>query len=685
MKLNITAPNIETSGGMEEHIFSISDTRIIFDILRNKMYSNPILAICREVSCNARDAHREVGKFDLPIEIQLPNAIEPVYKIKDYGPGISPDRMENVFIKYGASTKRDDNVQVGAYGIGAKVPISYTDTFTIITIVDGIKYNYVCYLDESKLGKLLLLSKEDTTEGNGTEIIVPVKKDDFKLFAQWTEFTTKHWDIRPKFTGQEIVYEELKVYLKGSNWAIASDKNRDFYSKDIRVVIDGILYSISQDSAKTYIKNKSLQSLKENLYLFFGTGELSLSASREQIYLDDSTIKLLNDRIDKVFSELFNVISDSIELCDNFWKANVLLKTLMNKVFWNHTTSFSKFTWRKHTLYLDSMQLPCKVTHFTNRIHRQNKTIRQSDACGKIYFTDNSKAYIDDITDADTEISHNHVRHIFAEYPNLDSVLIIKNQDNKDLSAFPIDLMNIEKLSSVSKIKLRSKKINKDKVLYYVYSVRNKKFILTSKKKLIEDKGKCILCPINESKLIDLSNLRKSRGISTYYLNANQFVCHFNYTFYGVSTEYYDDCLKLGIRSFESLVEEAFPMEKKVEYLKHLSANVHYDPYIYSNMKEVATLIESKDSVYLRYLSLLEFISKVDRVNNLNHIRQYMYHTDSTDDDLERFLQANPEYNEKYLSELFRKNYPLLRERYRDNNKDVAYYVNLIDKYGVRE
>ena len=74
--MNNVRPNVETSEGMEEQFFSIQDTGMIFNILRNKMYSNPIMAICREISCNARDAHREIGSFDRPCQITLPNALK---------------------------------------------------------------------------------------------------------------------------------------------------------------------------------------------------------------------------------------------------------------------------------------------------------------------------------------------------------------------------------------------------------------------------------------------------------------------------------------------------------------------------------------------------------------------------------------------------------------------------------
>ena len=86
----------------------------------------------------------------------LPNTLDWNYRIKDFGPGISPDRMSNIFIQYTASTKRDDNVQTGGFGLGAKTPFAYSNSFVIVTVMNGIKYQYNCYIDETKVGKLAL-------------------------------------------------------------------------------------------------------------------------------------------------------------------------------------------------------------------------------------------------------------------------------------------------------------------------------------------------------------------------------------------------------------------------------------------------------------------------------------------------------------------------------------------------
>jgi hypothetical protein len=71
MKINKTEVFVETGGGKEEEVFAIGNLGFILKLLREKMYSEPIKAIAREISCNARDANREVGKGDVPIKIQL--------------------------------------------------------------------------------------------------------------------------------------------------------------------------------------------------------------------------------------------------------------------------------------------------------------------------------------------------------------------------------------------------------------------------------------------------------------------------------------------------------------------------------------------------------------------------------------------------------------------------------------
>lgn len=88
--------------------YRLNAPHIVIDLLRSKLCKDPMKAMCREVMANARDSHREAGLPDLPIEVTLPTALSRQIEIKDMGMGISPRRMGEIFLNYGASTKRPE-------------------------------------------------------------------------------------------------------------------------------------------------------------------------------------------------------------------------------------------------------------------------------------------------------------------------------------------------------------------------------------------------------------------------------------------------------------------------------------------------------------------------------------------------------------------------------------------------
>jgi hypothetical protein len=333
--INEMKSNVETPALEEEKFFSIADQGMIFDILRNKLYSNPILAICREYSCNARDSMRESGKGNQPIEIHLPFTEEPQYRVKDCGTGISPDRIENIFIKYAASTKREDNSQTGSFGIGGKCAMSYSDAFEIETIFDGIKYNYSCYIDKTKVGKLALLKKEATTLSNGTEIIIPVKYQDYNSFAQFTKQVCQHWEVKPTFTGKVSISWDNPVKLVG-NQKYAVIQNHS-YRNTIKCIIDGIEYSLDEETLnKHYIDTALIHSIRGHLLLYFENRELTLAANREQIGWDKPSQEKIKARLKEIKTALISCVQDELAAQANLWQANIYYRSKTERVFHQH-------------------------------------------------------------------------------------------------------------------------------------------------------------------------------------------------------------------------------------------------------------------------------------------------------------------------------------------------------------
>lgn len=158
--------------------------------LLTDLYSDAELAVIREYATNALDAHKEAGNT-APIEVSTPTSLSPYFKVKDYGVGLSVDDIVNIYSKYGASTKRDNDYSTGMLGVGAKSALTYTDQFTVTSVKAGIKIVVLVSRKEDGSGMMQVIDTVSTDEPNGVEISVPVQRyNDFdskakNLFKYW--------------------------------------------------------------------------------------------------------------------------------------------------------------------------------------------------------------------------------------------------------------------------------------------------------------------------------------------------------------------------------------------------------------------------------------------------------------------------------------------------------------------
>lgn len=90
ISMKINHEQVEVVGNVTNHAesFKLDDSHMIFDILRNKLYSDPVESVAREVLSNARDANREIHNKK-PIKV-IANTTSVYVSIIDEGPGISP-------------------------------------------------------------------------------------------------------------------------------------------------------------------------------------------------------------------------------------------------------------------------------------------------------------------------------------------------------------------------------------------------------------------------------------------------------------------------------------------------------------------------------------------------------------------------------------------------------------------
>lgn len=275
-----------------------SNLPLLFQLLRTNLYSDLHGSIVRELVSNVIDSHTEAGKPNTMGEVEwIPSSkilgVDCQLIIRDFGVGLSPDRMKNTFGNYLSSTKRDGNTQIGGFGLGSKVPFAYTDSFSVQTVFDGQKYRYLCYIDESQLGAISLLTQNETTEGNSSEIIIPIKDehDDYKDFQeailkQLAYFST----IRYKgFESPDpvILFENEHCIVK-----------EEPPMSQLHVVLGNVAYLIDFNAlGLDNYKVNDLGYANCGVGLKFSIGELQPTMSRESLYWNQTTK-------DKVFAKI---------------------------------------------------------------------------------------------------------------------------------------------------------------------------------------------------------------------------------------------------------------------------------------------------------------------------------------------------------------------------------------------
>lgn len=126
-------------GGGQAVAFHTAQTAEFFEILSSTLYSDKPLAFAREVICNAWDSHVVSGKTKVPVEVTVDTTN---ITIRDFGLGIPDDKMAEIYCVYGNSTKENDGLQTGGFGLGSKAPFAYTKNFAVTSFNNGVKSLY---------------------------------------------------------------------------------------------------------------------------------------------------------------------------------------------------------------------------------------------------------------------------------------------------------------------------------------------------------------------------------------------------------------------------------------------------------------------------------------------------------------------------------------------------------------
>lgn len=328
--------NVVTQGIQGAVSFGIKQEGLahIFNVLRNQLYSDKILAVLREYSCNAVDAHTEAG-HNRPIEVTLPSRLSLELKIRDYGIGLSEQDIQEIYAFYGESTKRKSNSLIGQLGLGSKSAFAYGDNFVINSYHNGVKTTYNAYIDPSQIGQIAKLASAPTKEANGVEIVIPVKPADCETFVSTARALFQYFKVKPIVRGvADFTYETRNPLYSGSDWRLLKS-DRNSYGRQALAIMGNIAYRISSDALKLDENNEDeavIERLLANctIELDVAIGDCDIAASREGLQYTDRTIANLKKRILAIRDFLVADISKQLKGAQSLWSFKRMLGEMHN-------------------------------------------------------------------------------------------------------------------------------------------------------------------------------------------------------------------------------------------------------------------------------------------------------------------------------------------------------------------
>ena len=319
--------------GVESSTFKMELSAHAVEILTKKVYTDIPRAIVRELVFNGVDACVKARTKD-PVEVYLPTDSNPSLVIEDFGCGMSPREIDEVYKVFFKSSKQNNNREVGMMGLGAKTPFAYTDQFTLSTCKNGRKRSYVIFLNESGIPDISEVGDE-SCDRSGTRVEMPVKRKDFDDFYRAMIKTMMFMKNPPVIKrGEDVLLATYKnthriggadplaaMKFEMTEWQndliwgeISPDTTMGetmnmFGGSSYGVIMGDIYYQvdssvINQDGMKDLMMYPTPNgSYREEKVIRLNIGDVDIQTSREALNYTDKTKKVLRSKFIETYLE----------------------------------------------------------------------------------------------------------------------------------------------------------------------------------------------------------------------------------------------------------------------------------------------------------------------------------------------------------------------------------------------
>lgn len=290
----------------ERAIFQIEANGKAFRTLIDGLYSNKIRSVIRELSSNARDSHIEANQ-DRPFEVYLPTSLDPVFRVRDFGVSLDHKGVMELYTRLFKSTKETTNDLTGQLGLGSKSPFAYTDTFSVVAYLDGVRRVYVAYLETDGVPCITHVSDEPSSEPQGLEVSFPAKSADLGSFQVEARYVMLGY--RPEevtFIGMDR--KQAVPVMSSDTWALyhSQDAVQRSYNVEALVRMGSVVYPQSVAAVRKISQSYTL-------IVDIPIGSAEVTASRESLSMDDDTRQTIRRAVEEAEAEVVKIIEAEYE------------------------------------------------------------------------------------------------------------------------------------------------------------------------------------------------------------------------------------------------------------------------------------------------------------------------------------------------------------------------------------
>lgn len=303
---------VQQEGETQESIgmsLDLDSAQVLMQMLSKNLYSDSIGSTIRECASNALDSHRRAGTTDPIIVSFRPNKDNNYeFSVEDFGTGLDAEDVKNIISKYGKSTKRDSNTELGMMGLGFKAPLAYCSSFYFTCRKNGVERKYMMYEGED-VNTIDLLYEKPTTERNGVKVIIPVS---------WRD----RWEFQSKIKEQLAYFESVYFDVESmTNDEVVIMRHEDFQwsslakNDDLHICLDNVYYPI--DFGKLEIS-----AIRFPIALRFSlTDGLFPTPNRESLRYTREAKEVIMKKLAKVADFFVNKYNETVKETDDIYAA----------------------------------------------------------------------------------------------------------------------------------------------------------------------------------------------------------------------------------------------------------------------------------------------------------------------------------------------------------------------------